>query len=462
MSGLFGMLSSTARSLETQRFGLDVVGQNIANVNTPGYTKRVVDIVELPPSDRLRAGDGAVVSGVRSLRDRLIDRRVREELSQQEREGTVADLLGTVEVALGAVGDSLDASLTEFFDAFARLTETPMSSTARQEVILQGESVARAFNTMAARFESAVADADTRVRGVVEQVNDLTSRIATLNRSLAGTSATSAAGLNLRDQVNHAVTELSELVDLSVIERPDGGFDLALGNGAPLVIGERAYALTVADRAVTGMADIVAGGAVVTGSITGGRLGGLIHVRDTVLPDYEARLDLLAHTVAGEVNALHQAGYGLDGTTAQSFFVPPPGVAGAARALAVDGALTAPGGERLLAASDSATAPGDNGVARSLANLRDAKVMDGGTVTFTGFWGQFVYRVGRDSALARDEAQSQADIVRQIRTLQDAVSGISIDEEASDMLRFQRAYEANARFFTTIDETLETLMMMVR
>lgn len=462
MSGLFGMLSSTARSLETQRFGLDVVGQNIANVNTPGYTKRVVDIVELPPSDPLRAGDGAAAAGVRSLRDRLIDRRLREEVSQRERESAAADMLGTVEVALGTIGDSLDSSLTDFFDAFARLTETPLSATARQEVVLQGESLARAFNTMASRFEAAVADADTRVRSTVDQINDLATRIASLNESLSGTSPTSAAGLNLRDQVNQAVTELSTLVDLSVVERPDGGFDVSLGNGAPLVIGEHAYPLAVADRAVTGLAEIVAGGAVVTSAVTGGRLGGLLHVRDAVLPGYQANLDALAHSVAAEVNALHLAGYGLDGTTGQAFFVPPAVLEGAARGFAVDAALTAPGGERLVAASDSATANGDNTVARALSNLRDAKVMDGGTVTFTGYWGQFVYQVGRDTALARDEAQSQADIVRQIGILQDAVSGISLDEEASDMLRFQRAYEANARFFTTIDETLETLLLMVR
>lgn len=462
MSGLFGMLSSTARSLETQRFGLDVVGQNIANVNTPGYTKRVVDIVELPPSDPLRAGDGSAVAGVRSLRDRLIDRRLREEVSQGERERAVADMLGTVEVALGTIGDSLDSSLTDFFDAFARLTETPLSATARQEVVLQGESLARAFNTMASRFEAAVADADTRVRSTVDQINDLATRIASLNESLSGTSSTSAAGLNLRDQVNQAVTQLSTLVDLSVVERPDGGFDVSLGNGAPLVIGEHAYRLAVADRAVTGLAEIVAGGAVVTSAVTGGQLGGLLRVRDAVLPGYQAGLDALAHSVAIEANALHQAGYGLDATTGQAFFVPPAAVEGAARGLAVDAALTAPGGERLVAASDSATAHGDNTVARALSNLRDAKVMDGGTVTFTGYWGQFVYQVGRDTALARDEAQSQADIVRQIGILQDAVSGISLDEEASDMLRFQRAYEANARFFTTIDETLETLLLMVR
>ena len=128
MSGLFTMLSTTARSLDTQRYGLDVVGQNIANINTPGYTRRVVDLAAVPPADqRLNAGGGAEVLALRSIRDRFFDRRLFEELPAQGREGAIVDSLALVEAGLGTSGASIDARLGSFFDSWGQLAEAPTS-----------------------------------------------------------------------------------------------------------------------------------------------------------------------------------------------------------------------------------------------------------------------------------------------------------------------------------------------
>jgi flagellar hook-associated protein 1 len=250
-------------------------------------------------------------------------------------------------------------------------------------------------------------------------------------------------------------------VDVSAIERPDGGFDLTFGSGRPLVTGEHVHVMGVADRAVTGVADITSSGVVVTAEMTGGRLGGLLHVRDTSLPSYVAALDELAHGVAQQVNAAHQAGFDLAGAAGLPFFTPPAAIAGAARALAVNPQLAVPGSEGLIAASGNPSSAGNNENARVLAGLRDARVLAGGTATMHDRWAHLVYSVGRDTAAALDEQRSRGEIVQQVLNLQDSVSGVSLDEEASDMLRFQRAYEANARFFRAIDDALETLMRMV-
>jgi flagellar hook-associated protein 1 len=461
MSGLLGMLSSTARALDAQRYGLDVAGQNIANVNTPGYAKRVAVLRELAVSDRSRAGDGAEAAGVRTMRDRLIDRRLRDELQAEGRYAAMADSLGIVEVALGRPGASIDKSLSDFFDAFATLAASPLSATARQQVVLRGQSLATAFRDMSNRVEAGLRDADARVRATVDAVNDLASRVASLNRSLAGVSPSSGEGLHLRDQVNEAVTVLSRLVDVSAIERADGGFDLAFGAGRPLVTGAHVYAMGVTDRAGTGVADITSGGTVVTGEMTGGRLGGLLQVRDVHLPAYVAHLDEVAHTLAQQVNAAHQAGFDPTGAAGRPFFAPPAAVAGAARALALDSLLAASGGEALIAASSDPTSAGNNANARALAGLRDAKVLGGGTATLHEGWERLVYTVGRDTASVRDEWRTRGEVVQQVLNLQDSVSGVSLDEEAADMLRFQRGFEANARFFRAIDDALETLMRMV-
>ena len=123
--------------------------------------------------------------------------------------------------------------------------------------------------------------------------------------------------------------------------------------------------------------------------------------------------------------------------------------------------LTAAGGENFVAAASVAGAAGDNATARRLADLRDAKVTGGGTASAAEAWSQLVYRVGRDKQAAADSRATQSEVTRQIRNLQDGVSGVSLDEEAADLMRFQRAYEANARFFTTVNDTLTTLLNMV-
>jgi flagellar hook-associated protein 1 FlgK len=186
----------------------------------------------------------------------------------------------------------------------------------------------------------------------------------------------------------------------------------------------------------------------VTAEITGGRLGGLLQVRDVNIPDYLGRLDTLAAELVSEVNALHSAGFDLNGATGQTFFgysTAPVGTIGAARFIQLDPALAADASR--VAAAGVAEA-GDNTTARALAALRDARVLDGNTATLSDGWSRLVYRVGRDTQAAADEQTSREEIVKQVDFMRDQVSGISLDEEAMWMLKFQRAYEANARFFS--------------
>jgi flagellar hook-associated protein 1 FlgK len=201
------------------------------------------------------------------------------------------------------------------------------------------------------------------------------------------------------------------------------------------------------------------GDADVTADFTGGRLGGLLQVRDSIIPGYTARLDQLAYDVATAVNALHATGYDLDGNAAGTFFTAPAAVAGAAFSLSMDAALLAD--SRRVAASATG-ASGDNGIARSLSALRDATLANGGTRSAHAAWSQIVYAVGGDAASARAAEHSHSQIVLQLEQMRAQVSGVSYDEEAANLMRYQRAYEANARYFTTILDTLDALMEMVR
>lgn len=457
MADLFGSLTSAARALQAQQVGLDVVGQNIANVNTAGYARRQVNLASVAPSDRLSAGGGVDVVSIRAARDEFLERRLRLERPAEGRESALADTLSVVEAAIGTSGSSIDGSLTAFFNSWSDLSQDPTSSTMRQAVIIQAQSLSTAFNEMAGRFDDARRQADDGIRGAVDDINQLVQRIAALNDSIARAGGTGSMSASLQDEQIEAVKKLSEFVDVDILANKTGGVDVSFANGRPLVIGINAYAIEVASNA-EGMATPLSGGTDVTSEISGGRLAGLLEARDVAIPKYLEKLDAMAFTLAQQVNAQHAAGYDMNGTAGGNLFVPPGRETGAALALAVDSTLAS--NPRLVAAASS-TSAGDNGNARQLATLRDARLFAGGSGTFNDAWADLTYIVGQDSATAVAEQKSRQEIVTQIEALRDAVSGVSLDEEAMMMMKFQRAYEANARYFAAIDSAIATLLNLV-
>lgn len=457
MSDLFSTLSMAARALEAQRFGLDVAGHNIANVNTPGYARRTAELSALPPTQSQRAGRGVAIEGVHAVRDVLLERRVRGDLSARDFYSASSSVLAQVEAAVGLPGQSIDGEMLRLFDAFARLAEDPTSTAARLQVLSEGESLATSFQSMAAEFDRSQRESDRYVREEVEAVNELAQRIALLNRDMANVPA-DREPLHEHDQLVDAIRELSEHLDVVVIGRGDDrAFDVYFGNGRPLVVGDTAFSLSAVSLGPSGIADIEHQGLSVTGEISEGSLGGYLHVRDVQIPGYSARLDQLAYTLTAEVNVLHDAGFDLNGSDAGNFFTPIGAVAGAASALTVDPTLA---GDVSLLAAAAVPLPGDNQVARQISDLRDQRVV-GGTATFDDAWGQIAFLVGSDAATANLELEGRSEAARQSLAAWDSVSAVSLDEEAFQITRFQAAYEANAVLFRTVNDTIDTLMRMV-
>jgi len=457
MSTLFSNLTFAAGALDAQRTGLDVVGQNIANANTPGYARRVVDLAPVGPDSPGGAGRGVDVTDIRALRDRLLERRLQQEVPAGQRDAAMASALSVVESSLGSGGATIDASLDRLFNAFADLAASPASASTRQSVQLQAESLASAFRDMAGRFEDARHNADSQIRSTADDINGLTARIVELNRAISA-SPSAEASLGLEDEQNQLVRSLAELTDITVLDRSNGGVDISTGNGAALVVGETAYEMTTASQPPSGYCALRVSGQDVTASITSGKLGGLLAVRDVNIPGYQDQLDTLAYTLADQVNTLHASGYDQTGAAGGEFFsfsTTLTGTSGAAAALVV--ASDVASDTRKIAAAGTTDA-GDNQVARSLAALRDSRVLDGGTGTLADGWAALVYSVGRHTKDADDAKTSREAVVNQIDALRDQVSGVSLDEEAMSLLKFQRAYEANAKFFQAIDQAIQTLL----
>jgi flagellar hook-associated protein 1 len=416
-------------------------------------------MAETPLPDPFSAGGGVDVIAVTAARAPLVEARLQREHPAAARERAIADQLAIVEAGLGQPGASLDAALARFYNTYAALSQNPTSSTARQQVIVEGQTLASAFNDMAVRFDTARRTADDEIRAAVTQVNALAEQLADINRQIS--SIDSSEAHHLLDQQSVVIDALGELVDVHVIRRENGVADVSIGNGRALVIGETEYPLTVSAGS-NGLVSILTDGAAmttdVTAEIAGGKLAGLIKVRDTLVPNYIARLDQLAYNVSTDVNGLVTSGYDLTGAAGVNFFTQPSAVTGAAMAMAVNGAVAA---DNRLVVTASTTAPGNNDIARAVAALQDSP-MTGTSARPVDGWGSLVYAVATDGSTARQAERSHEQVAQQLEALRDQISGVSLDEEAAMLLRFQRAYEANAKFFQAVNDTLDHLLNLVR
>lgn len=458
MSDLFRMLGSAANSLEAQRYALDVTGQNIANVNTPGYVRRSVEFAEIAPRDPWSAGGGVDVVGVQAARAPLIESRLRHEQVVGARDAAVADQLEVILAGLGLPGASLDAALTRFYTTYGELAQNPTSASARQQVVVEARALGAAFGDLSTQMQNARSAADDELRDTLQEINALAAEMADLNGAMA--TAAPATLESLRDRQTLVLSSLSALADINVIHRDDGSLDVAIGNGRALVVGENVYELTASSTPPLGFAAILTTGADVTtditAEITGGRIGGLLEIRDTMVPAYQRQLDELAQGIVTDVNAQTSSGFDLDGNAGQPLFAPLAAIDGAAGLVAVNGAVAA---DLRLVVAAGVPASGNNDIARAIAALQDSGV-NGGSARPVDAWGDLVYRVATDARSASVAASGHDDVVQQLRTLRDRISGISIDEEAAMLMRFQRTYEANARFFQVVDRTLELLMSL--
>jgi flagellar hook-associated protein 1 FlgK len=456
----FSMLGAAARALDAQRYGLDVTGQNIANVNTPGYARRTITFAEVPPHEPWNAGEGVDVVAVTAARAPLLDGRLRQERPAGARERAIADELAIVESGLGQPGASLDEALSRFYNSYGTLAQNPVSGPARQQVIAEAKGLTTAFRDIAGRLVSARQAADGTIRDLLGQINALASELASINSGL--TDAGSFTTESLRDRQSVILGELGDLIDVNVIQRSDGAIDVSIGNGRALVVGAHSYDLSAASTSPDGFASILTDGADVTTDITaeisGGRLAGLLQIRDQFVPGYQNQLDTLAYAVASDVNALTSTGYDLAGNPGLNFFVQPAATAGAARLMEVTPAVAAD--PRLVVAA-AAPSAGNNDVARAVSALQDQPV-SGGVARPVDAWGDLIYRIGLDSRSATQAAKSHDEVTQQLETLRDQISGVSLDEEAAWLMRFQRAYEANARFFQVANDTLGLLIDLVR
>jgi flagellar hook-associated protein 1 len=457
MGSLSASLNISLQSLLTEQGAIETTSNNIANANTPGYARQVPDLEETPPVQigNITFGTGVQLSQVTSLRDSILDLRVNQETQQQ---GQLTSFLSSGQQIQGLFnetnGNGLQSSLTAFFNSLSELSTNPSDLNIRQGVLSAAQSLATGFNQISANLSTLQRNVDLSVSQSVSQINTLTGQIATVNAQAAAATSSGQNSGPFVDQRQQLINQLSNLVDVSEIDAGNGSLTLTTSSGAPLVVGGQSFQLTTQANSSNGLQDIFSQGSDITAKITSGQLAGQLAIRDQEIPSVQKSLDTLASSLATSVNTQNQAGFDLNGAAGGNIFVPPPaGGAGAAASLAV--AITDP---TKIAASADGT-PGDNTNANALLALQNQNIVSGQTPL--NFYSGLVFKIGSDVSNAQTQQTSGGLILQQIQNLQGGVSGVDINEEAANLIRYQNAYQASAQITSIIDTLLETTINMV-
>ncbi|MEJ2099978.1 MAG: flagellar hook-associated protein FlgK [Desulfobacterales bacterium] len=461
MSDIYGVMSLAGQALMTQQQAISVTGHNIANVNTPGYSRQRLKMITNTPSDSAVGMMGNGVSGetIERIYDRFLNAQITEENQALGRWDAQKDSVELVEMIFNEVeGSGLNDAMSKFWDAWQSLANNPAGTTERQILVTASQTLTATFNQLNADLFQTQQDLDLAIQGTVADINRLSQQIADLNQKIISSEVGSSSANDYRDQRELVLKELSELIDINDFEDATGAVSVLAAGGRPLVSGSQFWQLST-ETNVDGLQDVVwvdaAGNTTnITADISGGKLKGYLEVRDGIIDDYLNRLDTLAQTLITDVNTIHQSGFGLDGSTLLDFFI-----GTGARDMEVNPAIVG-NLDSIAAASDVLTIPGDNRKAIEIANLQYQLTM-GGTQSYNDYYSAIVRDVGNEVLKSEASYNHQSDMMTQLENQRESVSGVSLDEEMVNLLKFQNAYTAAAKLITAADEMMQTILQML-
>lgn len=456
MGGLSGTLGIATNALIADQGALEVSANNIANANTPGYTRERANLVEQAPVQigNLLYGQGVILQNIQSIRDPVLELRIQQETSTQGQLTAFTNSMNQVQSLFNETqGVGLQGVLSSFFNSFQSLSTNPASVPLRQGVLTAAGNLVNAFHQASSSLVQVRQGLDQNVTQDVSQVNQLTSQIATLSGQINSLQSLGQDAGAIIDQRTQLVNQLSNIVGLSVTNAASGNYTLSTQNGSLLVVGNQSFDLSTKLNAGTGQQDIYSNGNDITTTITKGALGGLIQARDTSIPAAQTSLDTLAYNLSNAVNTQNAAGYDLSGAAGGNFFTPLSGVAGAAANISV--AITDPS---KIAASSDGTA-GSNGNALLLAGIQNQPVVSGQTAT--DYYSNLVNSVGSQVSAANTQQQAETALVQQLQNQLTSESGVSIDQEASNLVLYQNAYSASAQVAQMVNQLIQQTINMI-
>jgi flagellar hook-associated protein 1 FlgK len=460
MATLNSALQLMSGALTADQGALDVTSNNVANANTPGYT-REVPIFQANDSVTINGisyGQGVQMTTAQSQRSLVLDAALQQQTQSQQATNSEATALTQIEDIFNQVTtstssnsgvNSLGDEVNNFFNALSQLSATPSSVSLRESVLTAAGQMTSAFNSAASQLNQQTVSLNTQVQGVVDQINPLLTSIAQLNQQISTSSPNGDAG-SLEDQRQYDLQQLSQYIGVNVITNEDNSMTLTTTGGALLLSKDQAFPLTTGN--VGGNVDVFTsapGGATDITSAQasgGGQLAGLLTARDQDIPSVLSQVNTLASGVATQINSIQAGGTDLNGNTGQPLFT----ISATDPAASLSVALTDPS---LIAASATGNGSGDNTNLEAMINVQNLSNVGGQTPA--NFYASFISELGSQVSGLNTQNQAQQASLSQVQSQVSSLSGVSLNEEAANLQSYEQAYQSASQVFNIVN----TMMM---
>ncbi len=468
MADLFALLVQTGNGLGVQSGVIATAGQNVANANTPGYSRQIANLVANPALGAFGAsavGTGVSLQSITQARDQFVERQIPTALASQSYSQSENSALQSVTALDPDLPGGLPSTLGAFYSSLRTLSQNPGDIASRQAVIGTSQALARSFSQTVSAIEDARTGIDARIAGDVSDINATAKQLSALNKQIQIVKASSSVPNDLMDQRQAAVDKLAQLTGGTPYTNSAGDISIALPGGTALVTDSGAGQLSVvADPANGGhfalqlvRADGSGPVALPVSSIAG-EVGGFVAARDGAMKTAITSLDQFAFDLGTSLNAIHSAGYAMDGTTLRPLFTIPATAPGAASQISVNASVAAD--PRLLAAAT--TLPAASGDNRNILALiaTETQALASGSNPDSSLQ-QIVTSFGNSTAQAKAFADHDGALATHLTQLRDSTSGVSIDEEMINLTQAQKTYEAMTKVIATTDTMLDTLLSLI-
>lgn len=468
------MMDIGKRSMMNSQTALQTVSHNIANKTTEGYSRQRVELETSQPTGegKLRIGNGARPSRVTRVNNAYLEKQIQQGSMELGHDTSRAEAMGRVEEVYNEqINKGLNKYMGEFFNSFRELSNNPESLAARTMVKESADFLAKDFKRVNSQLKGIQTDMDFQLAANVQQINELTKEIAELNEKVQIVELNDVPANDERDRRDTLIKKLGEIVNIKYAEGDNGQVSITAGNTAVLVSGyshRELFAAATSSREgkQEGNFEIFykpsesSEPVNITQQIHSGKMGGLLKVRDQTINNLISRMDEMAYVLASEVNKAHIHGFDRYNQKGQAFFELKGPVEGAVERLAVNEEILQDVGK--IAAAGAPSASGDNRVANVLAELQYKNVLNDGSNTMDSFYNSIVGEIGVQSGRATSSLASQGDMVKQLKNIRESISGVSLDEETTKMIEFQKSFDASARLITTADEMMDTVLNLKR
>lgn len=452
MSSLNQIALSGVRAAQV---ALATTGQNIANVNTPGFSRLNTVTASLAGPGGLNVGGGVEVSSIRRMASEFKNQQLWRATTEQHYYGARQEYLTALEGLMVGEGSSISIGLDQFFAALSETSATPNSIALRQQVLAEAGNLAQRFNGLSSNINAQVQAVHEQRTAMATEINGLTDNLAKLNKKIVETEAVKGDTTALRDHRDSLIGNLSQFASIRVNETPDGALNVSLSNGQPLVSGISAGELQISVLA-TGEQQVSLAFLGTNFPLKqdgfGGAFGGLYDVEyGDLRPNMEA-LHEMADQFASKINTILTTGFDLAGNAGTPLLTYDP--ASATKLLQVNN-LT----PEALAFSSVAGETGNNEVLLELLAIKSQNItLNGSSVTLNDAYTGLLGQVASNSRQNQADLSSTTTVTQQAQAQRDSVSAVSLDEEAVSLMTYQQAYQANMKVISTANQLFDDML----